>query len=218
MNRAIYILTFCLLFLNTKLQSQEIVPISKDEVLLKTSERNTSLKISEQEYNEARADYRTTNAVFLPNIAASHTAIATTNPLMAFGSKLNQKILTQADFNPALLNNPSQIENYATKIEILQPLINIDGIYQRKAAKFKMDAMQMQTQRTADYLILEVQKAYMQLQLAYKGVTVLEQVLAATNANKKLADDSFKQGYIQRADVLLVEIRVTEVKNQLQTF
>ena len=217
MNRNIYVLAFCLLFLSTKLQSQEIIPISKEEVLLKVSEKNTSLKISEQEFNEARADYRTTNAVFLPNITASHTGIATTNPLMAFGSKLNQEILTQNDFNPALLNNPSQIENYATRVEILQPLINIDGIYQRKAAKSKMDAMQMQTQRTADYLILEVQKAYMQLQLAYKGVDVLEKALAATLANKKLADDSFKQGYIQRADVLLVEIRVTEVKNQLQT-
>ncbi len=60
---------------------------------------------------------------------------------MAFGSKLNQEILTQNDFNPALLNDPSQIENYATKFEIQQPLINVDGIYQRKAAKTKMQAM-----------------------------------------------------------------------------
>lgn len=217
MNRSIYILAVSLLFLNANLRSQEIIPISKDEVLLRVSEKNTSLKISEQEYNEARADYRTTKAVFLPSITASHTGMATTNPLMAFGSKLNQEILTQADFNPTLLNNPSQIENYATKVEILQPLINVDGIYQRKAAKTKMDAMQMKTQRTGDYLMLEVQKAYMQLQLAYKGVDVLEKALVATNANKKLADDSFTQGYIQRADVLLVEIRVTEVKNQLQT-
>ncbi len=37
-----------------------------------------------------------------------HTGISTTNPLMAFGSKLNQEILTQADFNPDLLNNPEQ--------------------------------------------------------------------------------------------------------------
>ncbi|MBA5764899.1 TolC family protein, partial [Vibrio sp. 404] len=35
-------------------------------------------------------------------------------------------------------------------------------------------------------------------------------------ANKELADNSFKQGYLQRADVLNVEVRVTEVQNQLQ--
>ena len=198
-------------------QAQETVSISKKDAILKVQENNTSLKISQQEFNLAKADYKQTNAVFLPNISVSHTGIATTNPLMAFGSKLNQEILSANDFNPNLLNNPSQIENYSTRIEILQPLINIDGIYQRRAAKTKMEAMTLQTQRTNDYLTFEVEKAYMQLQLSYKAVDVLEKALEAANENKKLADNSFKQGYMQRADVLAVGVRVTEVKNQIQT-
>ena len=198
------------------IQSQQLIPISKQDVLNRVNDNNYSLKISEQEFNAAKADFRQTNAVFLPNITASHTAMATTNPLMAFGSKLNQEILTQNDFNPALLNDPSQIENYATTFEIKQPLLNLDGIYQRKAAKSKLKAMSLKTERTQDYLAFEVSKAYMQLQLAYKAVLVLEKALEAANANKKLADNNFKQGYLQRADVLNVEVRVTEVQNQLQ--
>lgn len=198
------------------LWSQNNVPITKTDFLFKVLENNTSLKISEEDVKQARADYRQTNAVFLPNITASYTAIATTNPLMAFGSKLNQEILTQNDFNPTLLNNPSQIQNFATVIEIQQPLINLDGMFQRKAAKSKMDAMSLKTERTQDYLSFEVNKAYMQLQLAFKAVEVLQKALEAANANKKLANDSFTQGYLQRADVLNVEVRVTEVENQLQ--
>ncbi|WP_054851255.1 TolC family protein [Olleya sp. ITB9] len=216
MKKHIYIPLLVFVFSIT-VKAQDVVPIAKSDVLSKVSENNTSIKISEEEFNAARADYRQTNAVFLPNITASHTGIATTNPLVAFGSKLNQEILTQNDFNPALLNDPSQIENYATKLEIQQPLINLDGIYQRKAAKSKMEAMSLKTERTQDYLVFEVDKAYMQLQLAYKAVAVLEKALEAANANKKLADDSFKQGYLQRADLLNVEVRVTEVQNQLQT-
>lgn len=205
------------MFIGTHAIAQEVVPITKAEVLTKVSQENTTLKISEKEYQEAQADFRQTNAVFLPNITASHTATSTTNPLMAFGSKLNQEILTAQDFDPALLNDPDKIENFATKIEIQQPLINIDGIFKRKAAKTKIQAMALQTQRTTDYLAFEVEKAYMQLQLAYKGVDVLKKASEAANANKKLADNSFKQGYLQRADVLAVEVRVTEVQNQLQT-
>ncbi|MBB3124858.1 outer membrane protein TolC [Mesoflavibacter sabulilitoris] len=197
-------------------QAQEVKPISKSEVLTQVSENNTSIKISEEEFNQAKADYRQTNAIFLPNITASHTGISTTNPLMAFGSKLNQEILTQADFNPALLNDPETTQNFATKLEVQQPLINVDGIFQRKAAKSKMEAMSLKTKRTEDYMTFEVDKAYMQLQLAYKAVDVLEKALEAANANKKLADNSYEQGYLQRADVLNVEVRVTEVKNQLQ--
>ena len=186
MKKYTYLLSFVLLFSTLLVNAQQILPISKQDVLTKVSESNTSLKISKQDFNLARADYRQTNAVILPNISVSHTGIATTNPLMAFGSKLNQEILTQNDFNPALLNDPSQIENYATKFEIQQPLINIDGMFQRKAAKTKMQAMELQTERTSDYLEFEVDKAYMQLQLAYKAVDVLEKALEAANANKKL--------------------------------
>lgn len=217
MKTKLFILTFYFLGSISVIQAQEVIPISKSEVLNKVSQDNTSIKISEQEFIEARADYRQTNAIYLPNITASHTGIATTNPLMAFGSKLNQGILTQNDFNPALLNNPPQVESFATKFEIQQPLINLDGMYQRKAAKSKMEAMALKTERTSEYLAFEVDKAYMQLQLAYKGVDVLQQALNAANANKELADNSFKQGYLQRADVLNVEVRVTEVLNQLQT-
>ncbi|WP_417214372.1 TolC family protein [Bizionia sp.] len=216
MKNNLFITVLIGLFWSYNLHAQELVPITKSDVLLKVSENNTTIKISEKEFNAAKADFNQTNAVFLPNITASHTGIATTNPLMAFGSKLNQEILTASDFNPALLNDPSQIENYATKFEIQQPLINVDGMYQRKAAKSKMEAMSLKTERTQDYLAFEVEKAYMQLQLAYKGVAVLEKALTAANSNKKLADNSFKQGYLQRADVLNVEVRVTEVMNQLQ--
>ncbi|AJR04435.1 TolC family protein [Siansivirga zeaxanthinifaciens] len=216
MKQLIYISVIGCLLGTFAVSAQETKPISKTEVLEIVTEKNTSLKISEQEFKEARADYRQTNAIYLPNITASHTGMATTNPLMAFGSKLNQEILTQSDFNPALLNDPSQIENYATKFEIKQPLVNLDGFFQRKAAKSKMDAMALKTERTTDYLKLEVNKAYMQLQLAYKGLYVLEKALEAANANKQLAQNSYKQGYLQRADVLNVEVHVTEVENQLQ--
>jgi len=205
-----------ILILYLPTNAQEIISIDKSEVITKIKSRNLSLKISAEEFNKAQADYRQTNAIFLPNITASHTGFATTNPLMAFGSKLNQGILTQADFNPALLNNPTQTQNFATIIKVEQPLINLDGVFQRKAAKSTMEAKSLQTQRTEEYLLFEVEKAYMELQLAYKALAVLEKALEAANANKQLAENSFKQGYLQKADVLNVEVRVTEVQNQLQ--
>jgi outer membrane protein TolC len=62
------------------------VLITKAALLLKVSENNIAIKISEQEFNKAKADYNQTNAMFLSNISASYTGISKTNPLMAFGS------------------------------------------------------------------------------------------------------------------------------------
>lgn len=211
-----FILT-CAIFLSSFIGfSQDTLMVSKNDLVQKVTDKNLQLKITEKSYQSAKADYNQSNALFLPNINVSYTGISTTNPLMAFGSKLNQEILTQADFNPALLNDPAKIQNFATKIEIQQPLINIDGLYERQAAKAKMEAFRLQTERTKEYLELEVSKAYMQLQLAYKAVKVLEKADVTGKANLKLVENYFKQGMLQKTDLLNVQVRVNEINNQLQ--
>lgn len=211
------LLLLSVLLLSPLLRAQEVVLITKNDVINKVKDNNNAIKVSQQDILMAKGDYNQTNAVLLPNINVSHTGIATNNPLMAFGSKLNQAILTQNDFNPDLLNDPSQIQNFSTIFEINQPLINLDGIYQRKAAKAKLNATTLQSERTEDYIVLEVEKAYMQLQLAYKSLEVLEAVKKSALENKRIANNSYKQGYLQKADILAIEVRVTEIENQLQT-
>ena len=196
--------------------SQDTLTISKKDIWQKASDKNLQIKLANQNFKSAQADYRQSNALFLPSISASHTAISTTNPLMAFGSKLNQEMLTASDFNPALLNDPAKTQNFATKMEVLQPLINVDGLYGRQAAKSKLDAFQLQIERTKEYLELEVNKAFMQLQLAYKAVTVLKRANTTAEANLKLVENYFKQGMLQKTDLLSVQVRVNEINNQLQ--
>jgi outer membrane protein TolC len=202
--------------LNFNSWAQDTIQISKNDLQTKILENNLQIKIAEKNYQSAKADYNQSKSLFLPNITASHTGIVTTNPLMAFGSKLNQEILTASDFNPALLNDPKRTQNFATKIEIQQPIINVDGIFGRQAAKAKMEAYQLQTERTKEYLTLEINKAYMQLQLAYKAVNVLKKAETTTNANLKLVENYFKNGMLQKTDMLNIQVRVNEISNQLQ--
>jgi outer membrane protein TolC len=198
------------------LYAQDTLTISKNDLLQKFTVNNLQIKVAEKSFQSAKSDYRQSNALFLPNINVSHTGISTTNPLMAFGSKLNHEILTASDFNPALLNDPEKTQNFATKIEVQQPLFNLDGLYGRQAAKAKMDAFQLQTERTKEYLELEVSKAYMQLQLAYKAVTVLEKANTTAQGNLKMIENYFKNGMLQKTDLLNVQVRVNEITNQLQ--
>lgn len=195
---------------------QDTLVITKKEITEKASAKNLQIKIAGTEYKSAQADYRESNAVFLPGISASYTAISTTNPLMAFGSKLNQEILTASDFDPRRLNDPDKTRNFAVKVEVLQPLLNMDGLFARKAAKSKMEAYKLQTTRTQEYLELESGKAYTELQLAYKAVSVLEKASATAQANLALIENYYKQGLLQKTDLLAAQVRENEIKNQLQ--
>lgn len=216
MTNKLLLLSIALLSMQQILSAQTVQPIAKSEVMSRLA-KNASVNIAVQEFKQAKAEYRQTNAVFLPTVTASHTAFSTTNPLMAFGSKLNQEILTANDFNPDLLNYPQHIENFVTKIDVQQPILNFDGMLKRKAVKSKMQSMELQQQRTSERLILDVEKAYMQLQLAYKLLDILDKAQKTANANLKLAENSFKQGFLQKADVLNVQVRVAGVNNQIQS-
>ena len=105
-----------------------------------------------QDYNIAKADAKSANALFLTNINISLTGMSTNSPLMAFGTKLNQKSVTMTDFNPELLNNPESIQNLNTRIDVIQPLINLDGFYGRQAAIEKANATRWQALRFEQYI------------------------------------------------------------------
>uniref|UniRef100_UPI0030BA330C TolC family protein n=1 Tax=Riemerella anatipestifer TaxID=34085 RepID=UPI0030BA330C len=196
--------------------SQEVVSVSQEDLERKIGQQNLQLKLAEAEVNSAKADLLMSRAMYLPNINLSYTGISTNNPLMAFGSRLNQERVTMMDFDPKKLNNPDNIFNFATKLEVQQPIFNQDAIYQKKAGEVRVEALTLKQERTKDYLLFEIKKAYMQLQMAYKVVQVLEGARETVLSNKKVIDNYYKNGMLQKSDVLDMNVRVAEIESQIQ--
>ena len=214
--RNIIYLSLCLLLFNLSVKAQQAKKqLSLEEAINLAMENNRLVNKAKEQGRVAKADYKQTNSVFLPQLNISHTAFVTNDPLSAFGFKLKQEITTQNDFNPVLLNDPSQIENYNTKIEVQQPLINMDGFYARKAANAKMQAIDFTTERTIFHTRFQVKKAYYQLELTQKAVQVIEKSLLSAQSALKLTEDNMKQGFAKEADYLAVKVRVLDLQTQL---
>jgi len=196
--------------------SQDTIRISKTELEQKILDNNLQVKMAQKEAELADAELLGTRAMYLPNINASYTFSNTNNPLYAFGSKLNQERITMIDFNPDNLNSPKSISNFATKLEIQQPIINMDAVYQKKAGKVKSEVLKIKSERTKEYVQFELKKAYMTLQMAYKMVETLENARTTTLANKKVIDNYYKNGIIQKSEVLYMDVRLKEIENQIQ--
>lgn len=210
-----WLLTFCGAFYST-LSAQDTVKIDEQELLERLAKSNWEVKIAQSDYLGARADYRQSNGIFLPQVELSYTAMTTNNPLMAFGSKLNQEVVGMQDFNPALLNDPDRIDNFATEVSVNQPLINVDGIYQRKAAKAKMQAMQLKANRTQEGMKVELRKAYMMLQLSYNAQKVVKKALNMAETGHQMVADYYDEGLIQKADLLMAELHLKQIQTQQQ--
>ncbi len=210
------LMVFSFTLISFFVSAQQNQTIGLQDAINQAQLKNTQIKIAEQNKAISNAQYQQSMAVFLPSLTLNNSVVVTNNPLNNFGFKLLQQKTTLADFNPAVLNNPDNITNFSTQIQLQQPLINIDGFHQRKAAKSAKIASEYGLTRIKDAIKLKVQSAYLQLQLVYKALAVVKQALVTAQANQKLVNDLYKQGLVQKSDVLNIDVYVATVKNQLQ--
>lgn len=209
----IFILLFT--FSSVSYGQSSVKELKLEEAINKALENNRNVTLSILEEKIASANYKQTDAVFLPQVNISYTALATNNPLNAFGAKLQQQLITQSDFNPELLNNPSSTSDFMSKVNVLQPLLNLDLLYQRKSAFKQTELYQFKTLRTKDYIAFQVQQTYLQLQLMYESKKVIEGALETVNTIYKLTKNRYDQGLLQKTDVLNVEVQMKTIENSI---
>jgi len=197
----------------SKTTSAQELHISLDEALRMARNQNIQNQLAEQDIKEIRSKYRETNALFLPQLSVEETAISTNNPLNVFGSLLKQEVVTTADFNPATLNNPDRTENYTTSINVRQPLFNPSGIWGRQALHKQLEATRLKKDRTRAYVDFQVKQTFYQLMVAGRRTGIIDTALVAAKANYQQAHDFFKQGMMNRADLLAAQVRVKQLQS-----
>lgn len=201
--------------LSNTILAQEMTHLKLQDALGFAFNQNHEIILASLEQESSAAKFHQTNAVFLPLVNLSYTAFTTNNPLNAFGFKLQQQSITQTDFDPRLLNNPSATQNFMAKAEVSQPLINLDMIYARKAAHEQIGIYSYKAKRTKEYVTFEVHKAYEQLQLTHDAVKVLTEALQTVNSIYTSTNQRFEKGFLQKSDVLQVQVQVNAMESKL---
>jgi len=190
-------------------------PIQLSEALELAQKANQQIRLAKIDEQIAGANLKQTEAIWLPQLNLSYTAMNTNNPLNAFGFKLQQANVTAADFNPALLNNPGATPNYLTQLSLQQPLLNMDMLYMRKAAEKQTEVLSLQTKRTVEAVKLQVTQVYLNLQFLYAAEAVTKTALTTVQSIYSFTKNRFDQGLMQKSDLLNVEVQVKNAETQL---
>ncbi|MDD4404858.1 MAG: TolC family protein [Parabacteroides sp.] len=193
----------------------QIKKLQLSEAIQLAEANNKTLKESGLNSSIASEKYKQSSAMFMPQVDLSYSALFTDNPLNAFGFNLQQGIVTAADFDPSKLNNPSLTKDFGSKIEVMQPLINPDLFYQRKAAKKGKEIAELQKMRTSEYVAFQVKQTYMELALAYDAKEVIGRALATSAEGLKRAQSFYDEGLIQRTDLLDAQIFNSKLESDL---
>lgn len=215
LNRVAGLITGLILSASGALAQQPAVLLTLKEATDSTLAHNRDLGLSKLDEKIARAKTTEMDAIWLPQVDFSFTALSSNNPLNAFGFKMQQQVVQQKDFNPDLLNNPGASGDYSGRLQVKQPLLNMDLVYMRKAVAAQEGIYNLKTKRTAEYLVYEVEKAYGQLQLLYEAEKVLKEALRSANAMYTFTDNRVKEGLMQKSDALNVKVWIHTVETQL---
>ena len=176
---------------------------------------NTSLAQASLDQNIAHAQFGSSTAAFLPQVNLSYTSTLTNNPLMVFGNKMVQGIVTANDFDPILLNNPSDYQNHNAMVSVVQPILNPDILFQRRAANIQQEVYDFKKQYTQSYITFEVKKTYYQLLLNYEALEVLKQAFRTTEEANNSVSNFYQQGLVTKADVLNAQVYKSSIESQL---
>jgi len=192
----------------------EPLSLSLSDALSRAQSQSFAVRSAQAQERSARAEKRQSLAVFFPRLTAAEKFGTTTDPVNAFGFKLKQERFTQQDFQIGALNNPDRVDNFATTLEIEQPLLNVDGLFEQRAAAAGTRAAHQQTERTRAIVAFRVKQSYYRLVLAERRQAVIDSALGAARANANQAQALFDEGIINRADLLAARVRVSELESQ----
>ncbi len=196
-------------------QTIESLSLSLEEALGMVHEQSLDVLIAEEVKVAAKAAYSQGNAVFLPQLSIEETGVKTTDPIGVFGIKLRQGIISASDFNPSVMNSPDALHSFTTKFQVLQPIINADGFYERKSAKHQFKSASHQANATKEFVKLKVKELYYQLAILDKQTVVQQSFLVSSKAHEEQAKNYFERGVINKAEYLRAKVETLNAEQAL---
>jgi outer membrane protein len=155
---------------------------------------------------------------FYPQVNFSETFNRTTNPMYAFGTKLNQEVITQSDFDPQRLNDPDPINNFASDFSVSWSVF--EGGRTKigwEQSKLSLSAATLTLERTRQNVIAKTAKAYAGLVLSLKNIIVTQQALDTSKANLNMIRSRYNRGFVVKSDLLRAEVHIADLEQQLLT-
>ena len=191
------------------------VPLSLEEAIAIAVKKNPEIEAALYKKEASEAMVREARSGFMPQVDFVETFNRTTNPMWAFGAKLNQESISTADFNPGILNDPNAINNYNSALMVTWPIFAGGKIYKGfKQAEKNKEAESFMMDRTRQMVIAKTISLYMGMTLAQENLSVLNHSLESAKANLKMVESSFGSGFAVKSDLLRAQVRIADLEQQ----
>jgi outer membrane protein TolC len=177
-------------------------PLALDDAIRYAWKNNQGIASSASMVTATRADAEAAKDQRLPSLSLSAKALATNEPVAAFGLRLDQQRIGMADFAPARLNYPDVTGAVGVGATLVQPLYmggRLTG--GARATAGQADAEAKQHERRKQEIAFRVAQAYFASQVGAEGIRYAEEVLAQARETESFTRARNKEGLALDADV-----------------
>ena len=190
-------------------------PLSMTEAIHIAVEQNPEIKAARFQMDAVKSNAAKAQSGFYPQLNFAQSFNRTTNPMWAFGTKLNQATITQEDFDPARLNDPDAINNFTSNFSVSWSVFEGGrtklGLEQ---AKQHLSVASLALERTRQNVISQTAKAYVGLVLAQKNIMVTKEALETSKANLKMIQSRYNSGFVVKSDLLRANVHIADLEQQ----
>ena len=178
--------------------------------------KNPTLKAAGYFVDASQAKVGQARSGLLPSIDFYEGYSRTNNPMLAVGSKLNQEVFSESDYQLSRLNDPSPVSNFNTQVVLTQPIFDqgktFVGIKQAKLGKEMAETVR---ERIKQEVVYNVIATYSQVILAKEDLKLAEETEKVAEAHVILAEDLYQTGQAVKSDYLSAKVRLSEVKEMV---
>lgn len=154
-------------------------------------------------------------SAFVPVVRAELGAMGTDEPLSAFGTRLGQRRVSMASFDPAELNDPDAALGWSSALVAEVPLVNLDAWAGKVAAAKELDAARLGQDHRRAATRAEVVETWFSVGLARVSVSTLEDALLAAKVWESDAASARRNELATKSDVLRAQVEAGGIEAEL---
>ena len=209
MKRLFWMVASCALFGSIGTYAE---PWTLERALSHALSHNPDARIARQRVTAAQAGFDQANAAFHPRFQFQSSYTRSDNPMMVFGSILNQRAYSsRLDFNDV-----PDVDNMNAKGLVTLPVYaggkNKAG---REAARANAEAAREEMEAVRNILAFEVSRGFYTVQKTRNFIKAAEAGVKSLEGNLEVARKRLAAGSLLKTDLLDMEVRLAEIREDL---
>jgi len=211
------LLFFCFLFFSSIASGRTPVPqnLGISDAIEISMINNPAVTVAASRVTASENILTQAKSGYYPQVSLSAGYTQTTSPLWAFGTKLNQGLISAEDFDPNRLNDPDAIDNYDMTLSTVWSLYDSGQTYYGvRQAKLGHTSAGYSLDRTTQEVISGTISAYNSVLLSRQHLETILLAIKTAEATEATIKSRFDSGFIVKSDLLQTRVHIANLIQQ----